>query len=266
MNCREFREIADTYLSDELLVETNHDVHQHLEHCIDCRNELASRRDVRAKLRSAVMNDESAAIDPIFANKLRISLREQSKGKASFSFRNLGLAFASVAVLLLSTISIINYLKSDNDLASWRKLSEEAIVTHKECAIGHRNDWIESEKVSTPEKIKFQNSILDPLKVKYGEDLQVIDMHECEFYGKTYRHYVLRSDEHTISLIQNETDSSAGTKTFLEAGKIISEPRGGYQLASFTANGNGNPVFIVSDLTEAENLTLARSVRNSPSI
>ena len=32
MQCREFRDIADSYLGNELIVETNHEVISHLEH------------------------------------------------------------------------------------------------------------------------------------------------------------------------------------------------------------------------------------------
>lgn len=264
MNCKEFRGIADTYLSDELLVETNHDVHSHLEHCRECRGELASRRDVRSRLRSAIIADEKTKIDPMFANRLRISLKEESREKSFFTIRNLGLSFAGFAVLILSTFAILNFQKSGSDLATWRKLSNEAIVTHKECAIEHNEDWQTSAMIPSSEKSKFRDEILVPLKVKYNEDVDVMDMHECEFHGKTYKHYVLKSGKHTISFLRNETDAPINTKTILEAGKIVSEPRGDFQLASFA--GSGNPLFVISDMSEAENVNLARSIRNLPNI
>jgi anti-sigma factor RsiW len=53
MQCREFREIADSYLSNELMVETNPRVIAHLEQCAECRQELKARRELRGKLREA---------------------------------------------------------------------------------------------------------------------------------------------------------------------------------------------------------------------
>ena len=47
--------MIDSYLSDELLVETNHDVLRHLENCPACRSHLASCRVVRLKARSALV-------------------------------------------------------------------------------------------------------------------------------------------------------------------------------------------------------------------
>ncbi len=58
MECRRFRDIADSYLSEELLVETNHEVLRHLESCPDCRAELAARRQVRRTLRLAFAHAE----------------------------------------------------------------------------------------------------------------------------------------------------------------------------------------------------------------
>jgi hypothetical protein len=58
MECRRFRDIADSYLAEELLVETNHEVLRHLETCPACRAELAARRQVRRVLRSAFERSE----------------------------------------------------------------------------------------------------------------------------------------------------------------------------------------------------------------
>ena len=78
MNCRDFSDIADTYLSDELLVETNHDFLRHLESCPDCRRELSMRREIRGRVASAVLNADESQIDSVFANKLKTGLRESS--------------------------------------------------------------------------------------------------------------------------------------------------------------------------------------------
>lgn len=78
MNCREFKEMMDSYISDELLVETNHDVLRHLEHCPSCREALKAQRLLRSRLRSAVRRAPDAQVNPAFAARLRASLREHS--------------------------------------------------------------------------------------------------------------------------------------------------------------------------------------------
>src|SRR5687767_9949353 len=76
MDCRDFRERADSYLSDELLVETNHDVIRHLESCPDCRRELAARRELRSRLRQGFQRAPELQISEQFANGLKTQLRE----------------------------------------------------------------------------------------------------------------------------------------------------------------------------------------------
>jgi hypothetical protein len=53
MDCRTVRELADSFLSEQLLVETNHEVLRHVESCAACRGELAARRAIRDRLRGA---------------------------------------------------------------------------------------------------------------------------------------------------------------------------------------------------------------------
>jgi hypothetical protein len=47
MECRDVRELADSFLGEELLTETNHEILRHLDTCPVCRADLAGRRAVR---------------------------------------------------------------------------------------------------------------------------------------------------------------------------------------------------------------------------
>jgi len=51
MTCRDVRELADSFLAEELLTETNHEILRHLETCPVCRADLAVRRELRDGLR-----------------------------------------------------------------------------------------------------------------------------------------------------------------------------------------------------------------------
>ncbi len=81
MQCREFREIADSYLSNELMVETNHGVIAHLEQCAECRQELKARRELRGQLREAFIKSPENQLRPEFAARLSTQLRDYSLGK-----------------------------------------------------------------------------------------------------------------------------------------------------------------------------------------
>jgi hypothetical protein len=77
MECRRFRDIADSYLSEELLVETNHEVLRHLESCPTCRTELAARRQVRRVLRSALANSQELKPSSDFRDRVQQYARAQ---------------------------------------------------------------------------------------------------------------------------------------------------------------------------------------------
>ena len=81
MQCREFMEIADSYLSNELMVETNHAVISHLEHCVNCRQELKARRELRSRLRQAFIKAPENELSSEFAARLRNQLHEYSVAK-----------------------------------------------------------------------------------------------------------------------------------------------------------------------------------------
>jgi hypothetical protein len=87
MQCRDFREIADSYLSDELLIETNHEVISHLEDCAECRREMSARREVRGTLRAAFANAPERQIRAEFGEQLKSQLKANAlySGRASLT-------------------------------------------------------------------------------------------------------------------------------------------------------------------------------------
>ena len=78
MQCRDFRRIACSFLDDELLIETNHDVIRHLEECAECRRELTARREMRLKLCSAIAHAPELQMSDEFVKHLRAKLQTQS--------------------------------------------------------------------------------------------------------------------------------------------------------------------------------------------
>src|SRR5262245_46523829 len=89
MECRDVRELADSFLSEQLLVETTHDVVHHLETCPDCRADIAARRSMRTKLKDAWTRAEHLAPRPAFVAELAEKLRPADVKAASLSRRSL---------------------------------------------------------------------------------------------------------------------------------------------------------------------------------
>ena len=78
MNCRDVREVADSFLCEELLTETNHEILRHLDTCPLCRTEIDARRRLRGALRDAFNRAPELQASAEFRNRLRDQLREVS--------------------------------------------------------------------------------------------------------------------------------------------------------------------------------------------
>ena len=281
MNCKEFGEIADSYLSNELLVETNHEVIRHLEGCADCRSLLADRRAFRDRLKQAIADARESHIDTAFAAKLRESLRAKAQPKPMFAgFR---LALAAAAVLLLAIIGVVTFRSwSDPVIESavnsavpvptadvperlsvvpiaLKTASAEAFGDHRNCALSHnlKERPISLEKAAkTVDDVNrdFDKSVMDALKEKFGGNVELIKAHYCVFNGRHFAHAVVSLRKRTISVLM--TKLSAEDVSSHEPSACGSD--GDLSSACFSAGGYG--VFVVSDAGEAEAITVAGSL------
>src|SRR5690242_1148307 len=74
--CEKIRDYLDSYISNELLVETNHEVLRHLESCPSCSAEVEARSRLRARLKAAVEAQNVPA-------DLRVTVRQMIHRKQS---------------------------------------------------------------------------------------------------------------------------------------------------------------------------------------
>jgi len=102
MECRKVREIADSFLGDELLVETNHDIIRHLETCAACRFELEARKNLRERLREACLNAPEAQASTEFVEHLQVKLQAAAARKgSSFSKFKKGVMLPALAACII---------------------------------------------------------------------------------------------------------------------------------------------------------------------
>lgn len=294
--------MMDSYLGDELLVETNHDVLRHLENCQACRNELAARRGLLAQMRSAFKTAPEMQLNQVFATKLRNNLRETALRPSvweklkSGSFSGSRLLAATVACLLLMTlfgvvwfnqsspsenIAVLGENKTNQSAElsrptdspvtqavqiAWRELTHSAVGDHKNCALHFR---LEEEPITlkkAAEKYGKFNKDLDKTVIaslneifaekqtgKTSDKIQIFEAHSCVFQGRRFSHVILLYRNRRISVLVTEANlPSAGDE------KIFSEATEGMLAARFqTAN---HAVFVVSDLTATENVTIAEKL------
>jgi len=93
-SCARIRRYLDSYINNELLVETNHEVLRHLETCPACAADVETRTRIKARLKSAVQNQ---SVPEDLQARLRAALREESRG--SFAWTRWASAAAAVLVV-----------------------------------------------------------------------------------------------------------------------------------------------------------------------
>lgn len=225
--CKRVRSYLDSYLNNELLVETNHDVLTHLQECDACSRSLEDRARLKAQLKRAVMQEYApAALRERIGNDLR-----RSRG---FSLNTFSLAVAAVAAVLVIAVVTFTLYKSST---TSKPLSLQANVStgdvtgqilkigyddHVFCAIDHNL----ANKQFTPEQI---NTALGPeyaglvalVKQKMPKDFVVAVGHHCRYNGREFVHLIIRNGDDRVSLVitrkTGEAFPAGGAATVLQA-------------------------------------------------
>lgn len=270
MQCSDFREIADSYLSDELMVETNHEVLRHLESCTSCRNELSARRELRNRMREAVKNDRQFEMRKTFAIELITKLKETptKQNQNVFAMRKPTTWLAIAASLILFALIVSVALRQKNDsqtsVVTLAAMTQFAIGDHKNCAIQHNlkeNPISLSEAAKRYDKVyaELDKAVMNSVSAS-DPDIKMLGAHHCVFEGKTFAHVVMRYQGKVVSVLvtPRKTKEIVGnTET------ITCSSKDGFQTSCFETERFS--VFVISDLSEQENLSIARQVQKSVS-
>lgn len=299
--------MMDSYIGDELLVETNHEMLRHLENCAACRSELAARRQLRARVRSAVVNSPEQQINHVFAARLQSNLRETARrptAREKFSlagfFNPKSLSLAAACLLIFALVGAFwlvrsspgeNALTAENNQTNqingipqpaaspiveavrvaWRQLTNEAVGDHHNCALDFR---LQEEPISLKEAaakygefnrdldktVKASLTSIFTEKQSNGETGKITfyEAHSCVYQGKRFAHVILLYRNRRVSVLVTEANLPGEPSE-----GIHSEATAGGMLAARFRTAK-HVVFVVSDLTAAENLTIAQKL--SPAV
>jgi anti-sigma factor RsiW len=250
MDCRHVREVADSVLSEQLLVETNHEVLRHLGSCAACRADLEMRRRLRVSLKAAFKADASLRVRPEFVTDVTAALRARAG-------RRRGLApWLRSALLAAAALCIVAVGIWTNERVGARRflaLAQAAAGDHQNCAVHFRlgEDPISLEEAGRRFGAVYPAlSSVAPLPPPVGGDpITVLERHECLFDGRRFAHLVVRYRGRLASVIVPGEGRPAGGERLLHVG--------GASVASITASGH--PVFIVSSSGDADLGALVRA-------
>jgi hypothetical protein len=260
--CEMMRQYLDSYLSNELLVETASEVVRHLESCESCSRDLESRMRVRDALQRAVVN--RPVPESVRADVLR-SLREsQPRFFVRPSTTRWAIGLASIAFILLSLFAAnwMSLRRGEQLVASILKLG---VSDHIVCAIkGHNYPEVANPPDQIRNKLGARYAVLLQVVQERLPGFEVLEGHICSIpeSDRKYVHFITRGQGTILSVILTERDGAAlpTDKLLLRADSgglgIYRDHLSGMEIAGFESGQYF--AFVVSDLNQKELLQLAR--------
>jgi len=184
--CQHVRELMDSYLSEELSVETNHLVLRHLATCPACAVEVRRRQRLRTLLAQSL--DVAVDVDRMRQRITHAVDREQrSWGRIA--------GWWGVAAALIVGVAGALWLSRPVDAAAY----DDSAGNHVACALAFPASAAYDPQRAARNLVPPFERIADAIGLTHGP-YHVIDAHMCPYMGRDYAHVVLRGDGRTVSL------------------------------------------------------------------
>lgn len=265
-SCEKYRRYFDAYLDNELLVETNQEVLNHLASCAECNRILQDRARLKQIVRQTV---KAEAAPP----ELIAAVRNQVHRRGSFFSSNvvrLVLAAAACLVLAIGGIQAVRWatpvrMAYNNSVVS---LLRVGLVDHIHCAIlaGNWKHFVPFEAMKTqtgPQALGPQFIDLVPaVEAKLGSQYQLVQGHRCVANNRQYVHLILTNTKGIILSVvitekNNESFTKADAVAVIQASgiPIYQDQQGSDQIAGFESDKY--LAYVVSNLDSQSNLNAA---------
>lgn len=276
--CARIRRYVDSYINNELLVETNHEVLRHLETCPACAADVETRARIKARLKSAVQNQ---SVPEDLQARLRAALREESRSSSAWT----RWAFAAAAVLVVAAglwVELPRWTRPAlPDLADRRgqdvfiqraSASLSAVLKvglgdHIHCSIFRRYPKNPPSVDEMAQKLGPAYQDLVPLvKARVPEEFRIILAHQCGYQGRRFVHLTLTNGSSLLSLVITRkhpgesmqaltiSDHASGVAVYQAAAQNYDVA--GFETDQFLA-------YVVSDLGARQNLQIAYALAPS---
>jgi anti-sigma factor RsiW len=198
MQCRDVRELADSFLCEQLLVETNHELLRHLDTCPNCRADIAARRALRDGLRTAFSRAEDLRPRAAFAAELLATLRPALAGtpaqpEKEISRRSVLQSWWALAAGLVLAAGGGLIVRNSNNRSRLGALAREAAGDHQNCAVKFNlaERPIQLEEAGRRYGAPYAAlATFEPPAV--DGSLDMLERHSCVYQGRRYGHVVLR--------------------------------------------------------------------------
>ena len=239
LHCQQVREMMDSYLSEELSVETNHSVLHHVAECRDCAAELRRRQRLRALLSETLdLPVDDARADRV---RMRITQAVDRERRSSQRVARLG----AVAATLVAAVAVAYWAGRRVDAAAYN----DSAGDHVACALTYPSSTVYDPNRAAQNLAPPFEHIVDAIGRSHGV-YHVIDAHMCPYKGRNYAHVVIRGDGQTLSLFAERAERGAlpDTPTTVLAGDALdvhATMRLGYRISAVATRDHR--LFLVSE-------------------
>ncbi len=271
--CERTRKYLDSYISNELPVETNHEVLRHLEYCSACSAEADTRQQLRARVKSAA---RTQPVPPELSALVKERIRAEESRKTSNwrSMRWQAAAAASAALCIALYIqNRAEHLPAIGDRSAQNAYIQKISATvatvlkiglgdHLHCAVFRKKSKdvpaaAEMEKELGPE----YQGLLPAIGAAAPEGYKVILAHHCTYLKRNFVHLTLEKDGSLMSLVvtrKQDGESFTNVPSATEHGAPLYQTKAGrYQVTAFDAGQFF--AYVVSDLNGKTNLRVAEA-------
>jgi anti-sigma factor (TIGR02949 family) len=267
-HCKRIRSYLDSYLNNELMVETNHEVLRHLEACEDCSRALEDRARLKARLKHAVMQEYAPAA-------LRERITTDLRRSRGFSFSRVSFALAAAAaVLVIAAVTFLTWGPPKNQLSLQAKVAPADVTgqilkigfdDHVFCAIDHHlaNKQFSAEQMAEHLGPEYAG-LVALVKERMPRDYTVAVGHRCHYQGREFIHLIMRNQSDVVSLVITRKNAEAfpvnGVAAIAQAAgsPIYQAAWANQQIAGLETRDH--LVFVVSNETSDANLQIATTL------
>jgi anti-sigma factor (TIGR02949 family) len=267
-HCKRIRSYLDSYLNNELMVETNHEVLRHLEACEDCSRALEDRARLKARLKHAVMQEYAPAA-------LRERITTDLRRSRGFSFSRVSFALAAAAaVLVIAAVTFLTWGPPKNQLSLQAKVAPADVTgqilkigfdDHVFCAIDHHlaNKQFSAEQMAEHLGPEYAG-LVALVKERMPRDYTVAVGHRCHYQGREFIHLIMRNQSDVVSLVITRKNAEAfpvnGVAAIAQAAgsPIYQASWENQQIAGLETRDH--LVFVVSNETSDANLQIATTL------
>lgn len=270
--CERIRRYLDSYISNELLVETNHEVLRHLQSCPACSAELEARARLKRHLKAAV---QGTAVPEGLEARVRLHVRGQGS-RPALEWRQW--AVAAVLLVACAAAVVMGPWDSMPDLADRR--GQDAFVQrvsqsiasvlrvglgdHIHCTIFRRYPKDPPRLEQMAESMGPTYKPLVPLvKASISSEYRIIMAHQCGYGGRRFAHMTLRRGSNLVSLIVARKKAGESLAGMTPAGHlsgiaVYQAAAARYEVAAFETDQY--LAFVISDLSDQKNLQVAHQL------